>query len=104
MTLNDSLTPYERSKLAVWEYPLSDKYIKIYSAINYNTLLKNVSQALAQLKEPKSRLALIAEASDIQYHAMLNCTFKEIGPEFSKKPYAIALQMNSPLTKEFNDV
>lgn len=29
MSLNDSLTPVERSKLAVWDYPVSDKYTKV---------------------------------------------------------------------------
>lgn len=33
MSLNDSLTNDERAKLAVWDYPVSDKYTKIWSQI-----------------------------------------------------------------------
>lgn len=33
MTLNDSLTPLERSKLAVWDFPVSDKYSKIWQTM-----------------------------------------------------------------------
>ena len=29
MSLNDSTDEYERSKLAVWDYPVSDKYTKV---------------------------------------------------------------------------
>ena len=29
MSLNDSLSELERSKLAVWDYPVSDKYTKV---------------------------------------------------------------------------
>ena len=29
MSLDDSLTELERSKLAVWDYPVSDKYTKV---------------------------------------------------------------------------
>ena len=29
MALNDSLTIFEKSKLAVWEYPVSDKFTKV---------------------------------------------------------------------------
>ena len=29
MALNDSLTSVEKSKLAVWDYPVSDKFTKV---------------------------------------------------------------------------
>lgn len=102
MTLNDSLSPYERAQLAVWEYPLSDKFIKIYSAITHHGMIENLQVGLDKYNTTDSHFALITETSDVQYQTMIDCTLKEIGPEFSKKPYAIALQKNSPLTKEFN--
>ena len=33
MALDDSLSERERSKLAVWDYPVSDKYTKIWSSM-----------------------------------------------------------------------
>lgn len=29
MALNDSLSIFEKSKLAVWDYPVSDKFTKV---------------------------------------------------------------------------
>ena len=29
MSLDNTITEYERSKLAVWDYPVSDKYTKV---------------------------------------------------------------------------
>jgi len=37
MSLNDSLDDFERSKLAVWDYPVSDKYTKLWQAMVENT-------------------------------------------------------------------
>ena len=33
MSLNDSMNEVERSKLAVWDYPVSDKYTKIWQSM-----------------------------------------------------------------------
>ena len=33
MSLNDSLSEEDRAKLAVWDYPVSDKYTKIWAQI-----------------------------------------------------------------------
>ena len=38
MALNDSLTIFEKSKLAVWDYPVSDKFTKVTFNIEYFTL------------------------------------------------------------------
>ncbi|XP_058796221.1 ionotropic receptor 25a-like [Phymastichus coffea] len=103
MTLNNSLTAHERAQLAVWEYPLSDKFIKIYSAVQHNNMVLNLSQALAKFAEENSRFSLITETIDVQYQVLMDCRFREIGPEFSKKPLAIALPKNSIWTKRFND-
>lgn len=36
MSLNDSMSEIERSKLAVWDYPVSDKYTKIWQSMQVN--------------------------------------------------------------------
>ena len=37
MALNDSLTIFEKSKLAVWDYPVSDKFTKVaFSILSHN--------------------------------------------------------------------
>uniref|UniRef100_A0ABD2WDN8 Ionotropic glutamate receptor C-terminal domain-containing protein n=1 Tax=Trichogramma kaykai TaxID=54128 RepID=A0ABD2WDN8_9HYME len=103
-TLNDSLSHYERAQLAVWEYPLSDKFIRIFAALKQHGLLKSFDEAIERLEAPQSKFAFITEATDVKYRALTDCQYKEIGPEFAKKPYAIALQKNSNLTQAFNNV
>ncbi|XP_014235699.1 ionotropic receptor 25a-like [Trichogramma pretiosum] len=102
-TLNDSLSHYERAQLAVWEYPLSDKFIRIFAALKQHGLLKSFDEAIERLEAPQSKFAFITEATDVKYRALTDCQYKEIGPEFAKKPYAIALQKNSNLTQAFNN-
>lgn len=36
MSLNDSMNDYERSQLAVWDYPVSDKFTKMWQAMQEN--------------------------------------------------------------------
>ncbi len=33
MSLNDSMSNYERAQLAVWDYPVSDKYTKMWQSM-----------------------------------------------------------------------
>lgn len=44
-----------------------------------------------------------ADSTDIRYTALMNCDMKMVGDEFSRKPYAIAVQEGSPLRDQFND-
>jgi len=37
------------------------------------------------------------EATNVKWQTTTNCDFQEIGEEFSRKPYAIAVQKGSPL-------
>ena len=34
MSLDNTITEFERSKLAVWDYPVSDKYTKVATKLN----------------------------------------------------------------------
>jgi ionotropic glutamate receptor len=43
---------------------------------------------------------LADEATPVQWQTQINCDFVEIGEEFSRKPYAIGVQKDSPL-KEY---
>ena len=37
------------------------------------------------------------------YQVMTNCDFQLVGEEFSRKPYALAVQQGSPLKDQLND-
>ncbi|KAL1505374.1 hypothetical protein ABEB36_004957 [Hypothenemus hampei] len=105
MSLNDSLTDVERAKLAVWDYPVSDKYTKMWQAMIEAELPSNLDAAVERVRNSKSSsegFAYLGDATDIKYLEMTNCEFTIVGEEFSRKPYAIAVQQGSPLKDQFN--
>lgn len=48
-------------------------------------------------------LAPLGDATDIRYQELTNCDLQMVGDEFSRKPYALAVQQGSPLKDQFND-
>ena len=97
MSLNESLTDLERSKLAVWDYPVSDKYTKMFQTMEDTGFPKDLDEALKRVLnggEGKKRdeFAFIGDASDVKFLAMTNCELQSVGEEFSRKPYAFAVQ------------
>lgn len=50
MSLNDSLSPVERSKLAVWDYPVSDKYTKMWQAMQEAGLPNSLEEAVERVR------------------------------------------------------
>ncbi|PSN38557.1 Ionotropic receptor 25a [Blattella germanica] len=106
MSLNDSLTDVERAKLAVWDYPVSDKYTKIWQAMKEAKFPDSLEAAVARVMESKSSsegFAFIGDATDIRYLVLTSCDLQMVGEEFSRKPYAIATQQGSPLKDQFNN-
>jgi len=106
MSLDNTISEYERSKLAVWDYPVSDKYTKIWSNMKDTGLPMNMEEALVRVRESltqSSGFALIADATDVKYLSMTNCDLQMVGDEFSRKPYALAVQQGSPLKDQLND-
>lgn len=49
-----------------------------------------------------SNFALIAESTELRYWALTNCSFFLFEGEFTKKPYAIAVQQWSPIKDLFD--
>lgn len=105
VALNESLTPFERSKLAVWDYPVSDKYTKIWQAMQETGPPRNLDLALNRVRGSTSAtgFALLADATDVRYLVMNNCDLQIIGNEFAQRPYGIAIQEGSPLKDKFNE-
>lgn len=106
MSLNDSLSEVERAKLAVWDYPVSDKYTKMWQAMQEARLPETLDEALDRVRQsPTSSegFAYLGDATDIRYQVLTNCEFQIVGEEFSRKPYAIAVQEGSPLKDQFNN-
>lgn len=107
MSLNDSLSDIERAKLAVWDYPVSDKYTKMFQAMKEAGFPADTDEALRRVRRvdqfANNEFAFIGDASSIRYLVLTNCDLIQIGEEFSRKPYAIAVQQGSPLKDQFNN-
>jgi len=106
MSLDNTITEYERSKLAVWDYPVSDKYTKMWANMKDTGLPKDMTEALELVRASETQssgFALIADATDVRYLSMTNCDLQMVGDEFSRKPYALAVQQGSPLKDQLND-
>lgn len=54
MSLNDSLNEVERAKLAVWDYPVSDKYTKMWQAMKEARLPNTMDEALKRVRDSKT--------------------------------------------------
>lgn len=50
MTLNESLTPMERLKYAVWEYPLGDTYTKLWRTIKNVEAVHTLDEAVNRVR------------------------------------------------------
>ncbi|XP_045769552.1 ionotropic receptor 25a [Maniola jurtina] len=106
MSLNDSLSDVERAKLAVWDYPVSDKYSKMWQAMKEAGLPNSIDEAIERVLASKSSsegFAWLGDATDVRYHVLTSCDLQMVGDEFSRKPYAIAVQQGSPLKDQFNN-
>lgn len=105
MSLNSSLSNVERAKLAVWDYPVSQKYSKMWLAMTQAGFPRTLKEAVDRVKESPSStegFAYLGDATDIKYLEMTNCDLKPVGEEFSRKPYALAVQEGSPLKDQLN--
>lgn len=55
MSLNDSMTDYERSQLAVWDYPVSDKYTKMWQAMQENKPPETFQEAVDRVRGKETK-------------------------------------------------
>nr|QHA94732.1 ionotropic receptor 25a [Pardosa pseudoannulata] len=105
MSLDDSLNETERAKLAVWDYPVSDKYTKIWWTMKETgmpkTFQEGVDKVLAS-KGSQDGFAFIADSTQVKYAVMINCQLTSVGSEFSRKPLALAVQQGSPLKDQLS--
>ncbi|KAK0049414.1 glutamate receptor 2 [Biomphalaria pfeifferi] len=102
MTLkSENIGSIDKAQLAVWDYPVSDKYTKLWDTMNKNTFPVNVEAAIKRVVNED--FAFIADATTNKYQALINCDVMEVGEEFSRKPYALAIREGSPMKNELNN-
>uniref|UniRef100_A0AC34GQT2 Uncharacterized protein n=1 Tax=Panagrolaimus sp. ES5 TaxID=591445 RepID=A0AC34GQT2_9BILA len=102
MSLNESMTPLERAKLAVWDYPVSDKFTNMWRYMQESKLPDGIPQAIDRVLNSDTGFAFIGDAMEIKYAILTNCKLQQVGTEFSRKPYAIAVQSGSGLKDEIS--
>ena len=73
MSLNDSMTDYERSQLAVWDYPVSDKYTKMWQAMQENTPPDTFEGAVVRVRGKEDGVATAQDG-----FAFLGIIFKSL--------------------------
>ncbi|XP_062594204.1 ionotropic receptor 25a-like [Saccostrea cucullata] len=103
MSLDDTLDPVERAKLAVWDYPVSNKYTKLWETMKLSGFPHSLHEALSSVKN--GTFAYIGDAAENQYQTMRsmeNCDLWQVGEEFSRKPFALAVQNGSPLRNDLS--
>ena len=67
MSLDNTISEYDRAKLAVWDYPVSDKYTKMWQNMKNTGLYKNMTHALEMVRKSPTKKqgnALIVDATD----------------------------------------
>ena len=95
----------ERARLAVWNYPISDRYTKILHQMHLTGLPLTFEEGVQRVKASKSAqegFAFLADATKIRYTVMINCDVRQVGNEFSRKPLALAVPENSTLKDELS--
>ena len=50
-----------------------------------------------------TEIGFVGDATDIRYQEYTTCDLQMVGEEFSRKPYALAVQQGSPLKDQLND-
>ncbi|GMT36064.1 hypothetical protein PFISCL1PPCAC_27361, partial [Pristionchus fissidentatus] len=102
MSLNESMTARERSRLAVWDYPVSDKFTNMWRYMQESGLPESLDDAINRVLTSTDGFAFIGDATEIKYAELTSCNLQPVGSEFSRKPYAIAVQTGHPLKDEIS--
>lgn len=102
MSLNDSLTDGERSKFAIWDYPISDKYTRIWTQIQQVGMPESTEVGVKRVKDSNldDGFALLADANTVKHAVMTDCSLKAVGDEFSRKPIALGVRKGNEKFKD----
>lgn len=109
MSLNDSLNDLEKARMSVWDYPISDKYTKMYQAMQDAGPAININDAVDRILPQKrdgkktNEFALIGDHMDIKWHLRTACEIIPLGEEFLKKPWSWGCQKGSILKNQLDD-
>ena len=61
MSLNESMSAKERAKLAVWDYPVSDKFTNMWRYMQESTLPESSEAAIQRVLDSEDGFAFIGK-------------------------------------------
>ncbi|XP_046556602.1 ionotropic receptor 25a-like isoform X1 [Haliotis rubra] len=88
------------NSLAVWDYPLGDKYVNIWKHMEGTGLFNSTDHAVNSVLN--DNVAFITDSPIIKYLTNRNCELAAVGDMFSVRPYAFALKEKSVYTKKIS--
>lgn len=96
---------FEKTKLSVWEFPVTDKYATMWRTISETGMPNTMQEALERVRKstPDGGFAFLGDGIDLQYLELTSCDLKTIGKDFARKPTAIAIQEGSPLKEPLDN-
>ena len=68
MSLDDKITEFQRSMLAVWDYPVTDKWTRMWQAIGGASAPMSMEEALVRVRREDEEFALLGERIFINSH------------------------------------
>lgn len=105
MNFIDSMSKSERSQLAVWDFPVTTKYTKLWSVIRSTGMPSTIQEGVERVRKstPDDGFALLGDGLDLRYYELSSCDLKTVGTDYARKPAAMALQEGSPLKEPFDN-
>nr|CAD2202896.1 unnamed protein product [Meloidogyne enterolobii] len=100
MSLNESLDSRDRSKLAVWDYPVSDKFTNMWRFMQESRLPQTVDDAIDRVLNSERGFAFIGDAMEIKYATLTNCRLQQV--LIIKKPINIPTRFRLVLNSHEN--
>ncbi|VDL76580.1 unnamed protein product [Nippostrongylus brasiliensis] len=98
-------SPHQQFENYIGDFPLSmhpNNGCFLNRYIQESTLPSNIDEAIERVLHSKNGFAYIGDATAIKYACLRNCQLQQVGPEFSRKPYAIAVRSGDALKDEIS--
>ncbi|KAI1285546.1 Glutamate receptor ionotropic, kainate 4 [Halotydeus destructor] len=89
-----NITDSERDMLSVWEYPVPEKYSRIWKVMNSLGMPRTHGEALAKVKD--GSFALITDETLALHFTKSTCDLEIVGQPMARSPLALGLPKDSP--------
>ncbi|CAJ0597642.1 unnamed protein product [Cylicocyclus nassatus] len=103
MAMNESMSQQGRTPLPIWDYPVQDKYTKMWRFMQETEFPSNMDEAVDRVLTSEEGFAYLGDANEIRYSLLTNCQLQQVGTEFARSSYAIAVQSGHGLKDQINN-